>query len=131
MPRSATQKYPYTNAQTKGGMCSVLETEYGWAQQEVPTLNSTWVGAGRDAVGGRWTDITVTSSASVAVSASVVASVVLGVSHTTDTPHTLISASGVVAAPCVATPTIDPIAKPIATCSIARRRRNANSRSPL
>ena len=51
-------------------MCSVLETEYGWAQQEVPTLNSTWVGAGRDAVGGRWTDVTVTSSASVAVSAS-------------------------------------------------------------
>jgi hypothetical protein len=53
-------------------------------QQEVPTLNSTWVGAGTDAVGGRWTDDTLTSSASVAVSASVVASAVGR--QSTDTP---------------------------------------------
>ena len=38
------------------------------SQQEFPP-RGPWVGAGRDAVGGRWTDVTVMSSASVAVRA--------------------------------------------------------------
>ena len=39
------------NTKLRVGCARSSRSEYGWAQQEVPTLNATWVGGGRDAVG--------------------------------------------------------------------------------
>ena len=52
---------------------SPIRVRVGTARVPEPQPRGPWVGAKRDAVGGRWTDVTVMSSASVA---SVVASAV-------------------------------------------------------
>ena len=37
---------PYKTKNTKGGMDSGPQSEFGWAQQDVTNLNAPWVGVG-------------------------------------------------------------------------------------